>query len=163
MDTTQGKFTRFGQRVVPAVLFFALIGLAFVGRPNWCVPPPPRVWTRLEVPKDRSFIASIESPLNAQRGGYLAVYGWTAAASPAVHVAKVEIYVDGTLTGATEDFIARPDITANFDRPGLPASGWRSVIAVGNRKAGEHQLQLAAISSDGKREIALTRSFTIVE
>jgi hypothetical protein len=163
MDTAQDKFTRFGQHAVPAVLFFTLIGLAFVGRPNWSVPPPPRVWTKLEVPNDRSFVAAIESPLNAQRGGYLAVYGWTAATAPGVRVTKIEINIDGTLAGATEDFIARPDITANFGRPGLETSGWRYVIAIGNRTAGEHQLQLAAISSDGKREIALTRSFTIVE
>src|SRR5262245_37738702 len=104
MDTDHDRTTRLRKQAVPAVLFLALLGFTFVERPNWAVPPAPRALTKLEVPKHRSFAASIESPLSAQRGGYLLLNGWAVPASPAVRVVKVEAYIDGALAGATADF-----------------------------------------------------------
>jgi hypothetical protein len=163
MDTGQDRTTRFRKQAVPAVLFFALVGLMFIDRPNWAVSPPARVWTRLEVPKDHNFAVSIESPLSAQRGGYLLVSGWAVAATPVVRVATIEVYVDGVLAGTTADFLARPDIAANFGRADAEMSGWQCVVAMGARSAGQHELLLNVIGSDGKRELAVTRSLTIVE
>lgn|SRR5262249_54483375 len=163
MNTAQSRMTGLRKQAVPAVLFLALLGFTFVERPNWTVPPAPRAWTKLEVPKGRSFAASIESPLSAQRGGYLLLNGWAVAASPAVRVVKVEAYIDGELAGATADFIARPDIAANFGRHDAVMSGWQCVVSIGARNPGKHELQLQVTGSDGNAEVVATKSLAIVE
>ncbi|MCI0353112.1 MAG: hypothetical protein L0Z53_27145 [Acidobacteriales bacterium] len=150
-------------QAVPAILFVGLLAFTFVDKPNWSVPPPPRVWVREQVPQDRAFIGSIESPLKAQPGAYLLVYGWAAATSPNVRAAKVEIYIDGALAGATTDFMPRADIAGNFGRPDFGMSGWQCVVPVGDLKPGPHELQLGVLGSDGTGARVVTRSLTIVE
>lgn len=163
MDTDQERTTGFRKQFVPAALFFALLALTFVDKTSWTVPPPPRVWTKLEVPKDRAFVAAIESELTGQRGGFLMVRGWAAAASPEIRVAKVELYVSGALACTTTDFVARPDIASNFGRPDFAMSGWQCVISTKQLQAGEHDLELRLLGSNGTEEHMAEVKLRIVE
>ena len=161
--STDTNRTIFRAQLVPAILFIALVGLTFVDKPNWTVPPPPRVWTKLEVPTDRAFVAAIESPLISQHGGYLLVNGWAAATSPGIRVTRVELYANGALLAATTDFVARPDIAANFARPDFEMSGWQCVISTKQLNAGEHVLELRLIASNGTAENMPAAKLRIVE
>lgn len=159
----QNRVASFRMQAVPAMLFVGLLAFTFTDKPNWSVPPPPRVWVRMEVPKNQAFVASVESPMKGQLGGYLQVYGWAAATSPNVRVTKVEIYIDGVLAGATSDFLPSPDIAANFARPDFGVGGWQCVVPLSNLKPGQHELQLSVLGSDGTVDRIVTRSLTIVE
>jgi hypothetical protein len=151
-----------GRHLVPAVLFFLLVSLVFLKKPNWGDPPPPRVWTKLQVPPD-AFFGAMESPAVAQAGGYLPLNGWAAAASPDVRVVKVEILLNGIVLATIEEFGYRPDVAAAFGRPDFLASGWRCVISTKRLKPGDYKLELRLIGSNGNSEIAVTKSLAIVE
>jgi len=153
---------RAGQ-IVPAVLFLSLLALILSDRQNWGVPPPPRVWTKLQVPSNRAFIGDLESTLVAQTDSYLPVNGWAAATSSAAHVARVELHLNQATIATVTDFGRRPDLAAAFGRPDFEWSGWHCNVSTKKLQPGEYELQLRVIGSDGNSQVVVSKKLTIVE
>lgn len=154
---------RLGELLFSPLLLAVLVALLFSTKTNWGIPPPPRVWTRFEVPSDRAFFGSMAAPAVAQLEGYLALSGWVAPVSSQVHVVKAEVMVDGLVLATIEDFEYRPDVAAAFGRPDFQQSGWHCVISPKKLKPGDYKLQVRVTGSDGAAEVAISKNLTIVE
>lgn len=145
------------------MLLFSVLGLTFSPRPQWNLTPPPRAWVKYQLPTDRPFIASIESPTTIQSSSHVAIAGWAAPTSENVLISSVQVWIDGTMMAETSDFIPRRDVAVAFDRPNLPAVAWRCVIGARKLALGSHELQVRAAGSDGSSAVIQTTKVTIIQ
>lgn len=86
--------------------------------------------------------------ITADRRNWVELSGWAASTAPGVRVDTVVVRVDGQPVATEQEFFARLDVSAAYNRPDLPVSGWTIPIKLKAMKPGNHTLSAEAITSD---------------
>jgi|GEM_PF-6025234 len=110
--------------------------------------------------------SAVESPENGQAvAGIGTIRGWAFATVDGTKVRKVELFVDGALTGELPCCSPREDVEAAF--PQFPAdntanSGWGAGVNWGQLTPGSHSVQVRITSTDGEVLALGVQTVTVV-
>src|SRR5437764_14589339 len=83
------------------------------------------------------------------QGDTLFVGVWTLSLHDALPIAKVQVFLDGTLIGNATLGLSRQDVASYFNRSDWGNSGWSLNYNVGNLAAGSHTITAVAYDSRG--------------
>ena len=84
-------------------------------------------------------------------GGFLSITGFAADRERGAPVEKMEIFLDGALTGESSLSGLRPDVATHFHRQDYLWSGWSASVSLEDVPAGKHLVQIKAVGPSGKK------------
>jgi hypothetical protein len=96
-------------------------------------------------------VAAIDQPgMGAAVSGLTEASGW--AVHPQGTIKRIDLLLDGRVTGEAVYGIERPDVCRVFiDRPSCPNVGWRGTVDLTRVPPGAHQLRLRVTGPFGER------------
>lgn len=128
-----------------AIALFLLPGL---GQAQPSPPPFPCMLNRV----DGAFVP----------GGYVAATGWAADLGRGAPVEKIEILLDGRISGEGVLSGLRPDVLAHFARADFLWSGWSAAVSLKDVRPGLHSVTVSAVSHTGKRVQCANHTFEVL-
>jgi hypothetical protein len=84
-------------------------------------------------------------------GGFLSITGFAVDPQRGAPVEKMEVLLDGTLTGESSLSGLRPDVATHFHRRDYLWSGWSASASLEHVAAGKHVVQIKAVGPSGKK------------
>jgi len=84
-------------------------------------------------------------------GGFLSITGFAADPRRGAPVEKMEVLLDGSLTGESSLSGLRPDVATHFQRRDYLWSGWSASVSLEHVAAGKHLVQIKAVGPSGQK------------
>jgi hypothetical protein len=84
-------------------------------------------------------------------GGFLSITGFAVDPQRGAPVEKVEVFLDGALTGESSLSGLRPDVATHFHRRDYLWSGWSASASLEGVRAGKHLVQIKAVGPSGRK------------